>query len=294
VIPDPRANRWWRGIAVLAVLAVAILACRNSSDDAAKGPRIISIGGSVTEIAFALGAGDQIIAVDTSSVFPESARALPKVGYQRTLAAEGILSLQPTLILAADEAGPPSTIEQLTSAGVPVQRFPNAIDLPSTLARIQLVGAALHRDKEAAALAAKVSAEANAALAKVPPTGPSFVVMFGHGGGSMMAAGTNTSGAAMVALAGGHNAVSSFAGYKAVSAEALVAAAPDVIVVPEFTLKMSGGIDGVLALPGVAETPAGRNRRIVAFDDLLLLGFGPRLGTGIEELSRALHSAPAT
>lgn len=294
MIPDPRVTRVWRIVAFVCVLSVAILACTRESGDAkhAGKRRIVSVGGAVTETVFALGAGNDVVATDTSSVFPTSVHALPKVGYQRTLSAEGILAFQPDLVIVADEAGPPATLKQLEDAGVRVVRMANALDVEQTLARITAVGAAL--DVPAAELVAKVRADTTAALARVSAGGPRFVMMFAHGAGSMMLAGDKTSGSAMVQLAGGTPAVSGFAGYKAVSAEALIAAAPDVIVVPNHTLKMTGGIEGVLKMPGVAETPAGKARRIVPFDDLLLLGFGPRLAQGIDELARALRASPAT
>jgi iron complex transport system substrate-binding protein len=293
VIPDPRATRIWRALAFLAFLAMATHACSRGSDHAkTEKRRIISVGGAVTETVFALGAGAEIVAVDTSSVYPAAVHELPKVGYQRTLSAEGILAFQPDLVLLSDDAGPPAAIEQLRSAGVHIERFSNALDLEQTIARTEKIGAALGRP--ATELIAKMRADTKAALARVKPNGPRFVMMFAHGAGSMMVAGENTSGSAMVQLAGGTPAVSGFTGYKAVSAEALIAAAPDVIVVPAHTMKMSGGIDGVLKMPGVAETPAGRARRIIAFDDLLLLGFGPRLAQGIEELARALQASTST
>lgn len=294
MIPDPRVTRWWRVAAVVAVLALAILACTRAEDrkPASKGRRIISVGGAVTETVFALGAGNEVVAVDTSSVYPDAASKLPKVGYQRTLSAEGILALDPDLVIVADEAGPPAAIEQLKSAGVRVARMPNAFDIAATIARTIAIGKTL--DRPSAELVEKIRADTTAALARVPAGGPRFVMMFARGAGSMMVAGDGTSGSAMVRLAGGTPAVSGFTGYKPVSAEALIAAAPDVIVVPAHTMKMSGGVDGVLKLPGIAETPAGKARRIVAFDDLLLLGFGPRLAQGIDELARALRASPPT
>ncbi len=293
MIPDPRATRAWRWLAVLVVLALAILACSRGGGDAPHGKRrIVAIGGAVTETIFALGAGGDVVATDTSSVYPAAVHALPKVGYQRTLSAEGILAFSPDLVIVADEAGPPAAIEQLRSAGVRVERMPNATDLESTIARTNTIGLAI--DRPTADFVARLRADTTAALARVPADRPRFVMMFARGAGSMMVAGEDTSGSAMVQLAGGTPAVSGFTGYKAVSAEALIAAAPDVIVVPAHTMKMSGGIDGILKLPGVAATPAGASRRIVAFDDLLLLGFGPRLAQGIEELSRALRASPPT
>ena len=93
----------------------------------------------------------------------------------------------------------------------------------------------------------------------------------------------------MIKMAGGINAVNEFSEYKPLTPEAMVAAAPDVILLPARGLQTIGGIDAVLALPGIAETPAGKNRKIVSIDDMLLLGFTPRLGLGIKELCEKIH-----
>jgi iron complex transport system substrate-binding protein len=282
-----------RGLALIlcalcGACAIVELGGCNTSKHAPSGTRrIVSVGGAVTETVFALGAGDEVVAVDTSSVYPDATKRLPKVGYQRTLSAEGILALSPDLVIVSAEAGPPAAIEQLRSAGVRVERMPGARTLDEAVARITEVGAALGRP--AATLAKRVSREGAAAIARAPARGPRFVLVYARGAGVLMVAGGDTGGSAMVELAGGRNAVAPIRGYKPLSAEVLIEAAPDVIVVPARGLASLGGEAGLLAVPGVADTPAGRSRRIVAFDDLLLLGFGPRLPHAIDELARRLH-----
>jgi iron complex transport system substrate-binding protein len=288
MIPDPAMGRWLRAIAIslVALSAVLHIACGRTQDTTGK-RRIITVGGAVTETVFALDAGDEVIAVDTSSVYPERTAKLPKVGYQRTLSAEGILALAPDLVVLSDEAGPPATIEQLRSAGVRVERMPPVKNADDAVARVVAVGKAI--DRPVASFATTMRRDVAAAVARVPTKGPRFVLVYARGAGTLMVSGSDTAGSAMVTLAGGRNAIEGVSGFKPLSAEVLIAAAPDVIVVPSRGLVTLGGEAGVLAIPGVADTPAGRNRRIVAFDDLLLLGFGPRLATAIDQLAQLLH-----
>lgn len=282
--PDPASGRWLRALAIAAFVACGVVTCTRSTTTQA-GKRIVTVGGAVTETVFALGGGAHVVAVDTSSVYPPEATALPQVGYQRTLAAEHVLAMTPDLVVASAEAGPPAALAQLRAAGVRVVLVPVAMTPEAAATRIAEVGAAIGAGEAAKALAAKVAREARAA---VRAGGPSAVLIYARGAGTAMVAGNDTTGAAMLALAGAHTPAT-FTGYKPLSPEVLVAAAPEVIVVPSRGLDSLGGEAGLLALPGVAETPAGKARRIVAMDDLLLLGFGPRLATAIDELARKLR-----
>jgi iron complex transport system substrate-binding protein len=255
------------------------------------GTRIVSIGGPVTEIVFALGKGDRVVAVDTSSLFPAEVTRLPQVGYQRSLSAESVLAHSPDLVIATADAGPPAALDQLRAAGVVVEIVPLAQTIDAAAARIEAVGAALGAGPTASELADRVRRHATLARAgccAADHRAPRAIVVYSRGGGTVMVAGSDTPAAAMLELAGARNAASGFTGYKSLSPEILVDAAPEVIVVPSRGLASLGGEAGLLALPGVTDTPAGRDERIVAMEDLLLLGFGPRLATAIDELSRRL------
>lgn len=275
------------GPVIRALIALVAVASCDAAAPASERRRIVSVGGSVTETVFALGAGDDVVAVDTSSTYPDAATRLPKVGYQRTLAAEGILALAPDLVIVSDEAGPPSTLDQLRAAGVRVERMPPAKSLDSAIARITAVGNALGRPS--APLAGRVRRDGAAAIARAPHASARCVLVYARGAGTLMVAGGDTAASAMLELAGGRNLLASLSGYKPLSAEILIDAAPDIIVIPARGLETIGGAAGLLALPGVAATPAGRARRFVAFDDLLLLGFGPRLPSAVDELARLLR-----
>lgn len=267
----------------------------GSGPPASGAQRIVIAGGALAEIAFALGAGGDVVGADTSCTFPEEVKRLPKVGYQRKLSAEGVLSLRPTLLLASDEAGPPEAISQIEGAGVRVARFGAVTSVEAAVERLRAVGAALGRADEGKALAEKLAADVAAARAEIEalPGRPRALFVFSRGPGMAMVGGKGTPAAAMIALAGGVNAAEQLDGFQAISAESVIAAAPEVVVLSSAGLASVGGESGLFALPGLSATPAARDRRLASIDDGLLLGFGPRLGEALRALGKALRASPA-
>jgi iron complex transport system substrate-binding protein len=257
---------------------------------AAKGP-IVSIGGDVTEIVYELGAGGRVVAVDITSREPEQARDLPQVGYMRQLSAEPILSLSPKLVVAIADSGPPQVLDQLRSAGTCLALIPDEHSASGVIKKVEAVAAALDRKAEGAALAAKLEAEFAALRSSLGAVTdrPRVLFLFSVGEGAPMVGGRKTSADAIIALAGGTNAIESFEEFKPASSEGIIAAAPDVVLVTELTLEKLGGVEGLLQRPDIAQTPAGKAKRVVAMDSLLLLGFGPRTPLAIRELAAALH-----
>lgn len=281
-----KGSRGW-----LTTLMVVALASSAVAADNERPKRIVSAGASVTEILFALGAGESVVASDLSSQFPAAAKAMPKVGYHRSLTAEGILAQRPDLVLVTDEAGPPTTLRQLRSAGVSIQSVPSKPTAKHAMEKVLVVGKAVGKDREAKDIVATMTKELEAIRqqqAATPGKKPRVLFIYARGSGALMVSGKDTAAASIIELAGAQNAVTGFSEYKPLTAEAVVAAAPDVILIPARALPVVGGIDGVLAAPGITLTPAGRAKRIVAIDDVLLLCFGPRLPQAIRWLSRAL------
>lgn len=281
----------WRNVGI-GFLAVAWATCLRAEPDA---PRLVSIGGPVTEIVYTLGADKNLVGTDTSSIYPQAATKLPQVGYQRSLSAEGVLGLHPTLILASAEAGPPPVVEQLKQSGVSWVTIPADNTIEGAKAKIRAVAGALQRDAQGETLVLHLTeevAKAQALLAS-ETSKPKVLFIYARGGGTVNVAGQGTAADAMITLAGGINAVSGYTGYKPITAEAVVAAAPDIILIPSRGLESIGGINGLLSQPGLAETPAGKSRKVVAMDDLLLLGFGPRLGEAVLQLTQLLHGQKA-
>lgn len=259
------------------------------SGQAAAAQRVITLGGEVTETAFALGVGEQVVAVDSTSTWPRQASELPRVGYVRTLAAEGILAMSPDLVLAAAHAGPPEVLMKLRAAGVEVMVLPGPPPVSATLEMIRQMAARLGREEAGALLVARIENEI-AALPEIPSS-LSALALIGGQGGQLMVAGRNTRADAMLTLAGATNAVANFSGYRPLSDESLLVLSPDVIVVPDHALPMLGGRRELLQRPGIALSPAGRAGRLIVMDGLLLLGMGPRLGEAARELHQAMVRA---
>ncbi len=255
--------------------------------------RIVPLSGAITETVFALGLGANVVAVDVSATYPEAAQALPKIGFQRDLNAEAILAMEPTVVIGDEAAGPPAVLDQVRAAGVPVVILANDTSIEGPPALVRGVGQALGVPEVADAVAGDIEATiAGVAemVAGVSET-PRVAFVYLRGPETQLLAGTNTEADTVITAAGGINvgAESGAEGYFPVTAEALVAAAPDVILVTQGGLASVGGMQGLLAVPGVAQTPAGENERIIAFDDLYFLGFGPRIGDAIHDVALALH-----
>ena len=254
-------------------------------------PRIVSVGSALTEIVYALGAEGQLVGVDTTSLYPEAAKALPQVGYMRALSAEGVLSLKPTLVIATTAAGPATTLDQLRATGVEVLVLPDHYDYDSVIAKIAAVGRVTGKEAEAAAMIARGRAEM-AELAKrlATATGkPRVLFLLSMGGGAPQAAGRDTAADGIIRLAGGTNAIDSYAGYRPLTPEAVLASRADFVLVTRQTVQAMGGIEAVLNQPSLRQTPAGRAGKVLQFDTLLLLGFGPRTPQAAQELAMALH-----
>lgn len=256
---------------------------------AAEPARVVALGGAVTEIVVALGAADRLVARDSTSNYPSTITALPDVGYVRALSPEGVLSVAPTLILAQHDAGPPETIEVLRAAGVDFVTLPGDGSPEGIAAKITAVAAALGLADQGARLVAEVAAGFEALGSEIKAVDRPKRVLFilSLQDGRVMAAGAGTEAEAIIALAGGANAAQGFDGYKPMTDEAVLAAAPDVILMMAREGDLAIADADVLAQPALASTPAAQSGAIVRMDGMLLLGFGPRT----PEAARALHTA---
>jgi iron complex transport system substrate-binding protein len=256
--------------------------------------RIVPLNGDIAETIFTLGLTSRVVGVDTSALYPKKhVDALPKIGYQRTLSAEGILSLRPTVVIGSTEAGPPTVIKQLRAAGVTVLIVPEIVALNAGPRKLRLLGRALGVPKRGERLARQVEGQIATAKREAAraTSKPRTAFLYLRGSAVQMIGGRNTRADTMITAAGGIDAGSALGidGYRPITAESLVAAQPDVILVPTLGLASVGGVEGLLRIPGIAQTPAGRNRRIVHFADDLLLGLGPRTGSALRRLVRGLH-----
>lgn len=277
------------------MLLLLVPACAGTSDESSEldTSRIVTLSGDLTEFVYELGEGDSIVGVDVTTVAPDAALELPVVGVGRFITAEGVLGVDPTLVLADTQVSPTDALEQVRGAGVDVE----VLEVPTTFegmyAKIETLGSLLGASDEAENLIEEISSEIAAVRAGAPETdlrvayvyvrGPDVVLLFGEGMTTQPM--IEAAGAVDAGTDGGVTETISM------TAEALVAAAPDVIIVPEEGLGILGGVEVFLEIPGVAETPAGENRAILAYPEGDFLTFGPRVADSLERLIADLQSS---
>jgi iron complex transport system substrate-binding protein len=259
---------------------------KTDSVTPAKVEKIVSLNGAVTEIIAALGHEKEIVGTDVTSTYPESLKTTAKdLGHIRQVSIEAIMALQPTVILATDKDMSPELLEKIKKSGVKAQVFTQEFTPEGSKKLIADVAKALnHADYKA--LEDKIDAD----LKNIKPIAkaPKVLFIYARGANMMMVSGTGTPVEKTIELAGGKNAVTDFADYKPLTPEALIKGNPDVILLFDSGLGSLGGSQGVLKIPGVDKTNAGKNKKIIAMDGALLSGFGPRLGEGAAQLNALL------
>ncbi|AZF49663.1 MULTISPECIES: hemin ABC transporter substrate-binding protein [unclassified Pseudomonas] len=261
--------------------------------------RWVSAGGALSEWVTALGGEPKLVGVDTTSQHPASLKALPSIGYQRQLSAEGILSLRPQVLVGTEEMGPPPVLAQIRNAGVQVEMFSAQPDLPSLKANLSHLGTLLGSEAKANELFAAYEQaldqqKAWVTKARLTQKTPGVLLLLGHAGGKPLIAGKGTAADWMLQQAGGHN-LATHSGYKPFSAESLAGLSPDVLVVADRALS---GEAARVALfkenPILASTPAARNGRVMELDPTLLVGgLGPRLPQSLVQLSAGFYPSQA-
>lgn len=251
--------------------------------------KVVSIGGSLTEIVFALGEQGRLVARDSTSVYPQQALDLPDVGYMRQLSPEGVLSVNPSAILALHGAGPKEAIDVLKKASVPFVEVPESFDRQGILDKIHAVGKAFGVEEKADKLAASVDARLKAVEQQTASIQSRKRVLFilSMQGGKILASGTGTAANGIIKLAGGVNAIDGYSGYKQLADEAILTANPDII------LMMSRGDPSAetdpFQNPAIATTPAGKAGKLVRMDGAYLLGFGPRTADAVHDLAVSIY-----
>ncbi|WP_370426740.1 hemin ABC transporter substrate-binding protein [Pantoea vagans] len=250
--------------------------------------RVVSIGGDVTRIIYALDAQSQLVARDSTSLRPAQAARLPDVGYMRQLNAEGILALKPTLVLASAHAKPSLVLQQIARAGVRVVTVSGDNSLQAIPQKIITVGQALQRESEAQALVQQITQQ----IRQLPQQSLPVKVLYimANSGMKTMAAGNQTAADGAIRSAGLENAMGSVPHYQALSQEGVIAAAPDLVMIGEDGLKTLGGEAQLWQLPGLALTPAGQQHRLLIIDTQALLGFGLDTPQAIMKLRQAAES----
>lgn len=276
---------------IVASLSVLPAIAEEAGEVFRDASRIASVGGQVTEIVYALGEEKKLVARDSTSLYPDAALALPDVGYMRALSPEGVLSINPTGILVVDGSGPKEALDVLKKASVQYIAVPDTYDHQGILTKIRVVGRALGVDAKAEALASEVDAKLRKAEALTADINERKRVLFvlSMQGGKIMAAGTGTSADGIIRMAGAVNALEGIAGYKQVSDESVIEAAPDVILMMDRGGDHSVADGELFAHPALATTPAGASQALIRMNGGLLLGFGPRTADAIHDLAVSLY-----
>lgn len=262
----------------------------------ARVDRIIPLAGNLAEMVFSLGLGAKVVARDISATFRE-ARRLPLVTRAHDVSAESLLSLRPDLVLAQTDTGPPEALDQIRSSGIPVVVSEKPSSVAEIGARAELVGKALGVPDEGRKLARRIEHEILDVRKSIPSrtNAPRVAFLYMRGQAGVYLLGGKGSGPdSMIEAAGGDDAGTEIGltrSFTPITSEALVQARPDAILMTTTGLESVGGVDGLLKIPGIAETPAGRDRRIVTLEDGLLFSFGARTPQALASLIAKLHPA---
>jgi len=274
----------------LLMLTALLAACSNKENTQItrieNATRIVSLNGTLTEILCSFGYEKNIVGVDVTSTYPQSILEKPKVGHNRNMSAEGIIALKPDIVLGVQENMKPELAAQLRAAGARVLLFSPEYSVKGAKKMIQAVADSLRYGGKTSDVFAAIDADTREAARL--PSKPKVLFIYARGAGTLMASGTNTSIHSIIGLAGGQNAVTAYEDFKPLTTEALVSANPDVILLFDSGLASLGGVDGLLQVPGVSLTNAGKAKRVIEMDGQLLTGFGPRTGTAIAQLSKKL------
>ncbi len=284
------------GLARIAAAVLLVLAAAPSSAEIVEQlpdtSRLVAIGGSITEIVYALGEEDRLVARDSTSVYPEAAFALPDIGYMRALSPEGVLSINPSAILMMEGSGPPEAIDVLKKASVPLTIVPEGFDAQGIVRKIRTVGRAIGVDEKGERLADQVEADLASAQALTEAVAEKRRVLFilSNQGGRLLASGNDTAANGIIEMAGAINVMADFTGYKQLADEAIIEARPDLILMMNSRTKSNDEVDAeLLAHPAIAATPSGENGAILHMDGAYLLGFGPRTAAAVRDLAAALY-----
>ncbi|MBP5947257.1 MULTISPECIES: heme/hemin ABC transporter substrate-binding protein [unclassified Pseudomonas] len=280
----------------VAVLCVGLLVSHQAA--AADLPqRWVSAGGALSEWVSALGGESKLVGVDTTSQHPQALKALPSIGYQRSLSAEGILSLRPDILIGTEEMGPPPVLAQVKAANVRVELFSAQPDLPTLEKNVTHLGRLLGAEKQAAQLLQSYQQQLDAQKTRVTDAqsrqkAPGVLLLLGHAGGKPLIAGKDTAADWLLEQAGGHN-LATHTGYKPFSVESLASLDPEVLV---FSDRALTGEAAKVALfkenPILNASRAAKAGRVLELDPTLLVGgLGPRLPAALKTLSDGFYPA---
>lgn len=254
-----------------------------------KDTKIVSISSATTEILCELGFASNIVGLDVTSTYPDSIQNRPKVGYNRNISIEGILSLEPNYVIGVSNTLTAEQTTLLQQAGIKTLFFDHAFSEAGATTIIQSMADSLGQHQKGIQLTAQIKEDLKC-LEALPDT-PIVLFLYARGAGAISAAGKGTQGDEVIRLAGGRVPDLDFEGFKPLSTEILVEVNPDVILMFDSGLNSLSGPEGLMNVPGIAETNAGKNKAFVSMDGVLLTGYGPRLGKSVCELNQKLNTS---
>jgi iron complex transport system substrate-binding protein len=272
------------------LILIMLVACNQpetKDNQTIENHKIVSLNGTITEIICELGLKDSLVGVDVTSTFPASIQSLPVVGHVRNLSAEGIISLFPTEVLGLKSEINPELVTQLEQAGIKVKLFDLEHSKQGAFRLIDEV-TSFYNIEISSVSNLKESIENDLNNLQTYISQPKILFIYARGGGNLMVGGKNTSVDKMFDLVKAENAVKDFEDFKPLTPEALIQANPDIILLFEKGIESIDGVEGLLKVPGIAETNAGKNRKFISIDGQLLTGFGPRLGLAAKELNQKI------
>ncbi len=284
-----------QSIAALALISTFLFSCSSNQEGGAKTEntdkkiRIVSLSGAVSETLAALGMEDNLAGIDVTSTYPASLQSKPKVGNTHNLNVESILALKPDYVISMKERGiKPEQATQLQQAGIKVWVIDQEYSIEGTKKYIMQLADSFHKEDAGK----KLVADIDAAYASLPTytTKPSVMFIYARGAGALSVCGNDMPMAKMIGMAGGINAGNEAEGFKPLTAEGVVKANPDAILLFSSGLQSLDGPEGMLKVPGIAQTKAGKNKNFIVMEGELLSGFGPRVVEGIKELGAKIHA----
>ncbi|ADB37615.1 heme/hemin ABC transporter substrate-binding protein [Spirosoma linguale] len=284
-----------RVLVLTALLGTGLTACTSTQKDQSEATgkqRIVCVAKQLTELIYALGAGDQLVGVDLSSTYPPAAQKLAKVGYHRLLNAEGIIALKPTVVYHDGNVAPEAVMTQLEKVGVPMKVFKDAHTIPEVKALFDTLAAQFGAQKQADSLKTKLDADLAKAATDVKQykSVPKVAIIhFGRVINNYLVIGKAGTASYMLDLAGGKNVMDTLKGMKPLSPEIISKAQPDIILVTDFGYDRMGNAEKLATLPGIALTPAGKNKKIYRIEEHDLIYLGPRTGENVQLLMKLIH-----
>jgi len=272
---------------------VTVAACNRFGDKKKSGEkeRIVCVSKQMTEFLFALHQGNKIVGIDLTSTYPPETKNLTTVGYHRHLSTEGIISLDPTVVIHQGDVAPPNVMPQVQMVGIPVKKYPAGSTLDSAKIVLKMVAHDYDVDKVADSIITQLDrdlAETAKLVSRYTTKPKVLIIHFGQQRNQYFVMGTRGTANEMLKLAGGINAADTTS-FRDLSPEVIVREQPDVILGTDFGFDRMGSVEKFMTLPGIALTPAARNGKIFRVEEHDLVYFGPRTGKNILKIAELIH-----